>query len=67
MRLAFAFVLSLFTASAGWAEPQHLPAKGHAMVDAANPAAVDSGLKILKAGGSAIDAAVAVQATLGLV
>lgn len=39
----------------------------HAMVAAANPMAVDAGVKVLKAGGSAIDAAVAVQAVLGLV
>ena len=37
------------------------------MVAAANPMAVDAGLKVLKAGGSAVDAAVAVQAVLGLV
>ena len=39
----------------------------HAMVAAANPLAVQAGVKVLKAGGSAIDAAVAVQAVLGLV
>lgn len=39
----------------------------HAMVAAANPMAVEAGLKVLRAGGSAIDAAVAVQAVLGLV
>ena len=39
----------------------------HAMVAAANPLAVAAGVKVLKAGGSAIDAAVAVQAVLGLV
>ena len=39
----------------------------HAMVAAASPMAVDAGLKVLKAGGSAVDAAVAVQAVLGLV
>ncbi|THD77523.1 MAG: gamma-glutamyltransferase [Phenylobacterium sp.] len=39
----------------------------HAMVAAANPMAVEAGLRVLKAGGSAMDAAVAVQATLGLV
>ncbi len=39
----------------------------HAMVAAANPLAVQAGLKVLKAGGSAVDAAVAVQAVLGLV
>ncbi len=37
------------------------------MVAAANPLAVAAGVKVLKAGGSAIDAAVAVQAVLGLV
>ncbi len=39
----------------------------HAMVAAANPLAVAAGVKVLKRGGSAIDAAVAVQAVLGLV
>jgi gamma-glutamyltranspeptidase/glutathione hydrolase len=37
------------------------------MVTAANPAAVEAGLSVLRRGGTAIDAAVAVQATLGLV
>jgi len=36
-------------------------------VAAANPYAVEAGLAILRAGGSAVDAAVAVQAALGLV
>lgn len=36
-------------------------------VTAANPLAVDAGVEILKAGGSAFDAVVAVQAVLGLV
>lgn len=39
----------------------------HAMVAAANPMAVEAGLKVLRQGGSAADAAVAVQAVLGLV
>ncbi len=39
----------------------------HAMVAAANPLAANAGLKVLKAGGSAVDAAVAIQAVLGLV
>ena len=38
-----------------------------AMVAAANPAAADAGVEILRKGGNAIDAAVAVQAMLGLV
>lgn len=36
-------------------------------VSAANPLAVEAGLKMLNAGGSAVDAAVAVQSVLGLV
>jgi gamma-glutamyltranspeptidase/glutathione hydrolase len=39
----------------------------HAMVSAANPLAVQTGVKVLKAGGSALDAAVAIQMVLGLV
>jgi gamma-glutamyltranspeptidase / glutathione hydrolase len=38
-----------------------------AMVAAANPLAVEAGLAILRQGGSAVDAAIAVQTTLGLV
>lgn len=38
-----------------------------AMVSAANPLAAEAGLAVLKKGGSAVDAAVAVQAVLGLV
>jgi len=39
----------------------------HAMISAANPLAANAGLKVLRQGGSALDAAVAVQAVLGLV
>ncbi len=39
----------------------------HAMVAAANPLAAEAGLRVLKRGGSAVDAAVAIQAVLGLV
>lgn len=39
----------------------------HAMVAAANPVATQVGVDVLKAGGSAVDAAVAIQAVLGLV
>ncbi|WP_374413412.1 gamma-glutamyltransferase family protein [Hydrogenophaga sp.] len=44
----------------GWAYP-------HAAVAAANPLAADAGLQVLQAGGSAVDAAIAVQMVLGLV
>src|SRR5688500_4143217 len=43
------------------------PAQRQAGIAAANPLAVEAGLDILRAGGSAADAAVAVQAMLGLV
>jgi gamma-glutamyltranspeptidase/glutathione hydrolase len=41
--------------------------RGEVMVAAANPLAVEAGLNVLRKGGSAVDAAVAVQAVLGLV
>jgi len=41
--------------------------RSNGMVAAANPLATQAGVDILKAGGSAIDAAIAVQAMLGLV
>ena len=47
--------------------PALAAAKSGAMVAAANPMAVEAGLKVLRAGGTAVDAAVAVQAVLGLV
>lgn len=43
------------------------PAPKTGMVAAANPLATEAGLEVLRAGGSAVDAAIAVQATLGLV
>ncbi|CAN5540482.1 gamma-glutamyltransferase [soil metagenome] len=46
------------------ATPAYAP---RGMVAAANPLAVEAGLRVLRDGGSAVDAAVAVQAVLGLV
>lgn len=55
------------TAAQAPAKPAAQPANAKAMVAAANPMAVEAGLKVLRAGGTAADAAVAVQAVLGLV
>ena len=64
-------VLALLVACAGaprqFAAPNHFGAKGEAMVAAADPLAVDAGAEMLRAGGSAIDATIAVELTLGLV
>jgi gamma-glutamyltranspeptidase/glutathione hydrolase len=49
----------------GWTEKRPVESR-HFMVAAANPLAVDAGYRILKAGGSAVDAAIAVQLVLGL-
>ena len=43
------------------------PAKAPGMVASANPLATEAGVKVLRDGGSAVDAAIAVQTTLGLV
>ena len=65
------FVLVLLTGCASVAPRGDLAREaatgGEAMVAAADPLAVESGLEILRAGGSAVDAAIAVSMTLGLV
>jgi gamma-glutamyltranspeptidase/glutathione hydrolase len=53
-------------AEEGRAAATQAPARGP-FVSAANPLAVEAGMKVLARGGSAVDAAVAVQAVLGLV
>ncbi|MEW5683638.1 MAG: gamma-glutamyltransferase [Pseudomonadota bacterium] len=74
MKLKFPFVLALAALATACATPQAAvsapPAaatQSPGMVAAANPMAVEAGLKVLRAGGSAVDAAVAIQAVLGLV
>lgn len=59
MRRWFALVLVLLLPAGARAEPQ-------SMVAAAHPLAVEAGLDVLKRGGTAIDAAVAVQMMLGV-
>ncbi len=51
----------------GGAGPAAAPPARGPFVAAANPLAVEAGLGVLRRGGSAVDAAVAVQAVLGLV
>ncbi len=58
--LAVALLLGAFRAEACLAAPQ-------SMVAAANPLAVEAGLDVLRRGGSAVDAAIAVQIVLGVV
>ena len=66
--LVFALVVGTSYAHAQSAEPLvQASTEPHAMVAAANPLAVAAGVNVLRKGGSAIDAAVAVQAVLGLV
>jgi len=66
MRKFTALLLTLLLAACATAQPQ-APAHSQMMVAAANPLAAEAGMKVLREGGSAADAAVAVQAVLGLV
>jgi gamma-glutamyltranspeptidase/glutathione hydrolase len=52
--------------ASGWT-PKQLATAKHYMVAAANPLAVEAGLKMLARGGSAVDAAIATQLVLNLV
>jgi gamma-glutamyltranspeptidase/glutathione hydrolase len=67
-KLSFVTVLCLALLSPVIAKPPvPVAAQQTAAVVAANPMAVEAGIEILQKGGSAVDAAVAVQAVLGLV
>ena len=64
LKLCFVFLSAfLFTAIPARAEP----VARHHMIAAANPYAVRAGLQMLRAGGSAVDAAIAAQMVLTLV
>jgi gamma-glutamyltranspeptidase/glutathione hydrolase len=78
--LLAAALAALPRAASGWADPELVQpeiassrqakpgwATRHFAVAAANPLAADAGYRIIKAGGSAVDAAVAVQMVLNLV
>ena len=66
IRLALIALICLAAACASLPEPE-ARSQPQALVAAAHPDAVDAGLKALEKGGSAVDAAIAVQAVLGLV
>ena len=70
--LLSAAALGLAAASPADAKPRAAPPPAgnvypHGMVVAANPLAAEAGRKVLAQGGDAVDAAVAIQAVLGLV
>jgi gamma-glutamyltranspeptidase/glutathione hydrolase len=67
VRLLAASAAVLVVASACSVAQEQARPTGEAMVAAADPLAVDAGLEMLRAGGAAIDAAIAVELTLGLV
>jgi gamma-glutamyltranspeptidase/glutathione hydrolase len=68
MRTLLSAAFALFLAACATTAPPPAPApRGQLFVAAANPLAAEAGMKVLREGGSAVDAAVAVQAVLGLV
>ena len=67
VRLVAASAAVLVAAVACTGPHEQAKPTGEAMVAAADPYAVEAGLEMLRAGGTAIDAAIAVEVTLGLV
>ncbi len=62
-----ALALSAMAGCGNEQAPEPVASKREAMVSAADPLAVEAGLEILRAGGSAVDAAIATEMVLGLV
>jgi gamma-glutamyltranspeptidase/glutathione hydrolase len=67
VRLVLLPILLLLGSCATVAPPAPAPAREQGFVIAANPLAARAGMEVLERGGSAVDAAVAVQAMLSLV
>ncbi len=67
LTVVLAAVLLAVATTPAMAKPAHHAATGHMLVAAANPLAAKAGMEVLRRGGSAADAAVAIQSVLGLV
>ena len=65
--LVLAALAAVATAAVAKPAKHAAPATGHMLVAAANPLAAKAGMEVLRRGGTAADAAVAVQTVLGLV
>jgi gamma-glutamyltranspeptidase / glutathione hydrolase len=65
--MALALAACAVSSAPGPVAPQAPPPHAEAMATAANPHAVEAALEILRAGGSAVDAAIAAELVLGLV
>jgi hypothetical protein len=67
LAIALLLVIATTEGSAYAAENERAASKAQYLVAAANPDATDAGMRILASGGTAVDAAVAIQMVLGVV